>query len=451
MLHLLKSFAPLTLYIGWLVTIMMSMSGNVLPGIQLLIPLFPLQNVIERMHRLPLGKDLNDFLLIAMTFGWIIARSSRGERIMDRTPLNGLLILYFLYTLITLLLGSVYLHTSSIFSIGDVRVQMWKNYVVFLLVYFLVVNNVREPAQMKKLFWLMLLSMLIMDYYTVPQIRWMSSIVSRTKLHGTFLNLGPNELSAFYATYPFVLLGVMLFEKQPIRKFALGFLIWVAVFCVLFMYSRGAYLAVLAGTLVLALFRYRILLVPLIVLIVCWQVLLPPSVVERIKQTESVDNTLDASAAKRLDIWQDAISMFKKSPVVGVGFATLAVTGLRYGFADPHNIYLKMLTEQGIIGLGFLLIIFGISFYSGFRLYSRAEDGFLKGLGLGFMCCVAGTMVGNLFGNRWTHQQLGAFYWVFLALVVRGNMIKPEKKRGKEKRHRAQRPSIDQQYGVLRG
>jgi putative inorganic carbon (hco3(-)) transporter len=422
MIALLKLVAPLSVYLGGFALMLGSLGGSILPCMTLLIPLFPLENIYEKLQLFPAGKDFNDILLIGMTVGWIFSRLSKGKRLLDPTPINGLLLVYFAYTLFTLLEGSLFLGLP-LFSIADVRVRMWKNYMIFILLYFLIVNNARDLRQMKWIFTVMLATMFLMDYYTIPQVRWMSGIGSRIRLHGTFVNLGPNEISAFYSTYAFVLAGVFLYERSLAKKAALAVLACICVFCVLFMYSRGAYAAILAGGITMSLLRNKAMLFPLLFLVVLWQVLLPAKVVDRIKQIETVDNSLDPSAQKRLDIWQDALAMFKKSPITGVGFATLAVKGLRYGFADPHNIYLKMLTEQGIIGLLFLLAIFLQSLIAGVRLYRRAEDGFLKGLGLGFACCVVATMVGNIFGNRWSHLQLGAFYWIFLGMVMRGNIL----------------------------
>jgi putative inorganic carbon (hco3(-)) transporter len=85
--------------------------------------------------------------------------------------------------------------------------------------------------------------------------------------------------------------------------------------------------------------------------------------------------------------------------------------------------FLKILVEQGVIGMFIFLSMFLIALKCGWRLYRDTEDPFFKGLGLGFIACVIATMTTNVFGDRWTYVQLGAYYWVFLALVVRSNII----------------------------
>ena len=97
--------------------------------------------------------------------------------------------------------------------------------------------------------------------------------------------------------------------------------------------------------------------------------------------------------------------------------------GLSGEFKDTHNIYMKILAEQGIVGIFIILLLFGLAFKSSYYLYKNAHDAFLKGLGLGFIACLAATMLTNTFGDRWTFLQIGSFFWVILALVERGKII----------------------------
>ncbi len=89
---------------------------------------------------------------------------------------------------------------------------------------------------------------------------------------------------------------------------------------------------------------------------------------------------------------------------------------------------MKILVEQGIIGFIFLLLIFIISIRSGWQLFQASKKPFFKGLGVGFLVCTICTMITNIFGDRWTYLQLGAYFWVFLGLVVRSNIITEKEK-----------------------
>lgn len=425
MIIYLKDIIPLILYLlGSIVIIFLSLRGKIHLGLLLLVPLFPLQNVIERLHRYPMGNQFIDLMLIVMILGWALKSVLDGKKILEYTPVNKILFLMLVYTYISLWQGSFYLGFPAPISASDTRVQLWKNYMILPVLFFITVNNIRTLKQIKWLIMAMVLPMFVMDYYTGNQIKWMSGLMSRDKINGTFSWLGPNEVAAFYATYTFVLLGILFYDRIKLRKIIFSSAILFNVYCAIFLYSRGAYVAILGGSIAFSFLKKKIFLIPLLALFFFWQLILPAQVVERINQTKTDEGTFESSSQKRLDTWKECMDLFQKNPIIGTGFNTIPYLGLTLG--DSHNFYIKVLTEQGLIGISiFLIFIFG-AFKVGWRLYKSAKDNFFKGFGLGFTVCVIAMMIANFFGDRFTYLQLGAYFWVFLALAVRGNIITQE-------------------------
>jgi len=416
--------AALFIFLFGVVTMaVLSLSGKIHLSLMLFIPLIPLQNIIYRFHRYPLGKDFMDIVLVAMLIGWIIQRLSRGERLFDRTPLNTILFLIIAYTYVSLWKGSFYLDLPLPFNPRDVRVQTWKNYMLLPMLYFITVNNVKETKHMRHILIFMFLSMLLVDFYTGRQIRYMTSFESRDRIVGTFVWLGPNQVAAYYVECVLMMLGILVMYPQRIYRLVFGGLAALGVVITLFLYSRGAYIALFMGLLTIALLKKRIWLVPLFLVIVAWQTVLPQSVIDRIKETRSAEGALDSSSAKRLELWREAWGMFTSNPVMGVGFDVIYASGLKYGFKDTHNIYMKVLAEQGLIGIGLFLALLFAAFKSGLRLFRLANDPLLRGMGLGFSAVIISTMTTNLFGDRWTFIQIGAYLWVFMGLVSRGLLL----------------------------
>jgi O-antigen ligase len=414
-------FAGITAVVG------LSLMGRINLGLLFLVPLFPLRIVVEQMHLFPFGKDLINIILLAMILGWFYKASSSRQKLIEPTPLNGVLAFMMIYTYLSLWKGSSFLGYSAPVHFDDPRLQDWKNYMILPLLYFIIVNNIKETKQIKSLVSVMILTMIVMDYYTLGQLKGASGISSREWIHGTFVYLGPNELAAFYAAFSFVLLGIFLWDKAGLRRFLILAVAVVNMYCVLFLYSRGAYIAVLAGLLFITMMQKKFLIIPILLLIIGWQVILPSRVVERINETQ-IEGSLDTSSLERISIWGAAIDIFKSNPLVGAGFGVVSAMGIgvpgeEFIYRDTHNIYLKILAEQGIVGFVMLLIIFWISLKSGWQLFKNAQDGFLKGLGFGFCCCVVTLMALNFFGDRWTYLEVGTFFWVFLALVARANII----------------------------
>lgn len=404
-----------------------SLKGRVEIGLLFLIPIFPLRNIIEQIQQLPFGKDFTDILLILLIIGWFIKSKKENRRLFIRSPFNLLLFFIIIYTYISLWIGSFNYNLPYPIHSSDIRLQFWKNYITFPLIFFLVFNNIKEVKHMKLLVIAKTLAMFLMFYYTIHQIQWLSGPALKRKLHGTFATLGPNELSGFYAAYLFVLAGIMSFSRSKIFKLFLLIAVILGSYCILFLYSRGAYLATIVSLVIFLLIKSKKLLIPLIIIALFWQAFLPANVINRIAETKNEYGELDRSSELRIIVWEKSIEMFKNNPVFGVGFNTSTHFGFELG--DTHNIYLKILVEQGIIGfLLFLILLFLSSRYS-WRLYKKGKDPFLKGIGLGLFICIISLSISNLFGDRWTHLEVGAYFWSFLGLVAKGNtLINQEKK-----------------------
>jgi O-antigen ligase len=417
----LKNIAPLLLYAAWVFLLLASLSGRVKYGIMFLVALMPLQNIIQKVQAFPLGKDFNDILIICILIGSVVAASRSKHRLAESNSFNTLLLVTLFYTYFTLWNGSFFLGAPLPISPLDERVQNWKNYVVFFFLFWVVFNNARSTKDIRQLFWVMVGSMWLVNYYTMDQIRYSSGLASREKFTGTFVWLGVNETAAFYATYTFVIIGVFLSMKQKIPKIILGLLGAVNTYVVLFLFSRGAYAAYFIGACFFFMFKKRWLLIPLIVVAIAWRTILPTQVIERIEHTKDESGQLDGSSERRIVMWQQSMELFQNSPIIGKGFNIIPYLGFVLG--DTHNVYVKILAEQGIVGAILMLMVLILGMRSGLRLFRRARDGFLKGMGLGFAACIVAIFIGNMFGDRWTHTPLGAFFWVFLAMVERGNKI----------------------------
>jgi O-antigen ligase len=170
--------------------------------------------------------------------------------------------------------------------------------------------------------------------------------------------------------------------------------------------------------------KKRSLLILALVIFISWQTLLPPTVVERIEMTKTESGELEGSAAARFDLWSHAIDVFEKNPVFGVGFGGYKFTVPEtFKFTDTHNLYLKTLSEQGIIGITLLLFIFLLALKSGQGLFRKGLTPFHRGLGFGFLGCVVAFIITNMFGDRWSYFVLGDYFWITWGLVDRAILM----------------------------
>ncbi|MFX0205358.1 MAG: O-antigen ligase family protein [Candidatus Hodarchaeota archaeon] len=428
----LSDYIPLLIYLLGPIFIFLALFYKAQVGLFFLIPLLPLTTVLSKMIQFPLGKDFVDIMIISIALGWFF---QERKHLLDDTPFNKLILLLLITTAVSVYRGNVFLHEE--FSFGNTRLQVFKNFAILPLLYFLTVNNIKDKKSILLLVLLMTFSMLAMG------VNFRSTFIFVKRYHftaemrlGGMLNyLGPNELASFFAQYTFVLLGIFFFDTSKMRRILLGLAMIFNSYVLIYTYSRAAYFSTLVTLAFICFLKDKRLLIGIGIFLVVWRAILPVSVVERIdmsffSQTELTEDearrhgTISIGGTKldtvgRTKIWKQALDIFTGNPLFGTGYNTFIG---RAGW-DTHNQYLKILAEQGLIGITLFLVFIYLAFKTGWQLFKTANDRFLKGLGLGFTACVIASALANLAGDRWTYYNLMGFFWVFLALVVRGNII----------------------------
>jgi O-antigen ligase len=423
---LLKNYLPLSIYLCGLSSALIAWGGNTRWVLLMITFMMPLRNIVEKVQQYPAGTQFIDILFFSAMVGWVITAGTKNKKLFEGSSLNLITTVLVVYLFISVLLGSNYLYGSFFFNVHDSRVQDWKNFCLLPLLFFLIFNNTFTKKRVWGIVAVMCVAMLLMDYYTINQIRWYSSLESRNKITATFQFLGPNEVAAFFNEYTIILMILFFAMKRSWAKLALGVLILTNLYCVVFTYSRGAYGGMALGMFILFAFRNRKLLVPLVLVAILWQAILPEKAVERIKGTTNQYGELDESSQRRINIWHQAIRLFQENSIVGIGYGVFRYLGLDLG--DTHNIYVKILTEQGLVGLIIFLLVLFCFMREGFMLYQKGEEDMDKALGLGLFICVFILIFNNFFGDRWSYMEPNAFLWVFAGLVCRLNAMAKDPK-----------------------
>ncbi len=152
------------------------------------------------------------------------------------------------------------------------------------------------------------------------------------------------------------------------------------------------------------------------------------------EHVQSISNvSSDASNLERLNRWSSAMRMWQDKPFFGFGpgtymfqYATyqkssdktIISTNLGDG-GNAHSEYLGPLSEQGVIGALCVLIIFGISLYTGITLYYKMTPGsYLQGV---VMCLVLGLVTYYLHGilnNYLDTDKASVPVWSMMSMLI---------------------------------
>lgn len=418
---ILSPIALPLVYIGAFFTIVGSIFKNAQWGLFVLVALIPLPNLWYMLHPYPLGKDLIDFLIFAVILGIFINKDG-----FSKTQNSTFLMLFIMVNYVSLWNTSFNFSLPAPISTEDELLRDWKNYAEMIFLYLMVVSAIQDDKQLKTL---VLIAAVVFLLIVVREYRNFTEGAAfdwDKRSEGPFwvVGLGANHLGAFVAEYGAFLLGLFLCDDDKKRRFLYLAAVLFSLHSLFFSYSRGAYAAALVALVFLGLVKKRSLLVLATVIVVSWQTLLPVTVAERIAMTENPSGKLEGSAAHRLELWEEAKAIFNENPIFGVGFGGFGyAVSPEETLTDTHSFYMKVLSEQGIIGITLFVFLLLRAYGSGWRLYRLAQTPFHKGLGLGFLACIVATSVTNMFGDRWSYFVLGGYLFVFWGVVDRAILI----------------------------
>jgi O-antigen ligase len=391
-----------------------------------MVALIPQPNIFYRLYPFPMGKDLLDILFVAVGIGIFV-----NKRGFEKAGNSVLIVILILVSYLALLNSSRNFSLPLPISYANPMIKAWKCYAFMVGMYLLSFNAIKDDENQRKI--LTVLMVLVVLFISVRSYRSYTagaSFIEDSRAGGPFwvVGLGSNHFGAFIVYCSAVFLGLFFLDKNRWRRMLFLGTVLFSLHPLFFSYSRGAYVGALVALVFFGLAQKRSLIILVFVIVVAWQTVLPPSVVDRIAMTtvKTEEGQIERSAAVRLGLWDHAWNLFMKNPMIGVGYGGFefsAPEGELHRWTDTHSYYLKMLSEQGIVGFGLFLIVLVVAFRSGWRLWRAGKEGFEKGLGLGFMGCVLVCASTNVFGDRWSYVEMGSYFWVFWGLVDRGILM----------------------------
>jgi len=280
---------------------------------------------------------------------------------------------------------------TSLFSIGSIAISIEaillfavNTYGAFLLGYF----SVKNEKQIINIFTMLLciagtvsiigIWELISQkyfYYTIFGV-WplMKATETYTVVRGVSTLLNPNPFGAFTAMFIPLALSLFLFYTKNKKVSAFYFIVGLIVIVGTFIsFSRGAFIAVVAGFLIIAIVtrKFKILIKATIITVtIVFLVNLYLPILKTFNERLTVENTVNSiDFIHRALSYKTAFMVLNEKPLVGIGFGQ----GARYFsmIKDPRaenistldNIYLNVFTETGLLGAVALFMLLGYALW----------------------------------------------------------------------------------------
>ena len=120
--------------------------------------------------------------------------------------------------------------------------------------------------------------------------------------------------------------------------------------------------------------------------------------------------------------WSEASNVAMAAPVFGTGLNTYSEVAPRYnsnwsGYY-PHNCYLQMLAEIGIVGLASFFWVVFVLFRNGFSSLKQMPQGFYRALGTGLLAGLIGFLLHSALDTNLYSTRLANLMWISMGLFV---------------------------------
>lgn len=385
----------------------------------------PLPTVWYPSQALPLGSAALTLLVAFALLGGWLARSP-GQ---PTTPHGRFLLFYIFTSYLYLWSCSLHFYLAAPLSSDNPRFEYWRSYVLMILGYFAAFYALRTRSQVRILIYVFLGVVAFLAWREITAFGAGSGFSYTRRADGPFwlVGLNANHFGAFVANYGVMALALGIMDKESrLRRLACFGVFALSLYPLFFSYSRGAYAAMLLALGVIGVLRYRPLLVVLVVLLIFWQTVLPDSVIDRITMTETSEGDLEGSAAGRLVVWELAKQLFVDHPVFGIGFQGFIFASQGLELHNVHNFFLQIAAEEGVVGLVLFAMLLYRAVASGWKLYRKGATESQRALGLGFLACLSSVVVTNLFGDRFSQIELGAYFFLLWGAVDRARTFGPD-------------------------
>jgi O-antigen ligase len=286
-----------------------------------------------------------------------------------------------------------------------------------MIVFFMVVNLVKTEDQAKRLLVCLFITCFIVSIYGLIQIPGGGRVSA--PFEGEVGE--PNTFGGYLILMGAVVVALMVHLKDMRVRLGLSFLLIVLLISLLYTQSRASYIAIVPAYLTLSLFSQRrfYLLAGLVVVLALSPLIVPRIAKERIAETftQPVQTgqiqvgklRIDTSASARIISYKEALSDWRKRPILGYG-----VTG--YTFMDAQ--YPRILVETGIVGLlAFAWLVYTL-FRVGVSTWQDAQDDLLRGLSVGLIAGFVGLLVHAIGANTFIIVRIMEPFWFLTGIVI---------------------------------
>jgi putative inorganic carbon (HCO3(-)) transporter len=378
----------------------------------------------------PFSKTIVEVSFISLTVLWIAKTIIAGDIDPVKEGLNLPLRIFIVF-------GAVSTVTSV--SLALSLEGFFLKFLEWIILYLMAIEVFNTGKRIRAVFYVFIISItlittngMVQYVHGVDLIR--GYVMSGERVQSSFGN--PNSFAGWLTlTVPFIITAAcfktetaLFFVKKGGRSGAvLNIFFWalaaLAVTCLMLTYTRGAWIAVMGSLIFLGVIRSKKFLTIVLVIFLSLAFIVPSVMPDKMKGRMLAMIGQAELKVRRADVWREAAGIIEDFPLFGTGLNTYARVGPHYksfesGGYYPHNSYLHMAADSGLLGLGaFLWIIFTL-FKTSLTNMKKIDDKFYNTLLAGLLAGLFGFLIHSFVDTNIYTLQLGNLMWFIMGLIV---------------------------------
>ncbi len=347
----------------------------------------------------------------------------RGKRVLKFEVLDIMLLLFLILVFF-----------SGLISVGG-RASLYEAILccVLMFSYYLVANMMRTETWVRRCLLALVSSATIVSIFGIVEYffgelssAWLDTTYF-VDIKGRVTSFFDNaNVLAFYLVmvFPFAL---VLFERCKRRKEKFLSLVSILsiILCVVFTWSRGAWIGILAELLIYLLIRTRktvklifaaVLALPLMPMV------LPENVMRRFM---SIGDISDSSTYYRLLTWKSSLRAFSDNLFGGIGYGNSAFERVypSYAYAGiegtehTHNLFLQIGLGMGIVGLLVFLVTVILFVQKGYLFVTGAERDENVNATAASVTAIIAALIMGMFDYIWYNNRILFLFFVIMGIA----------------------------------
>lgn len=314
-------------------------------------------------------------------------------------------------------------------------------HMAFIVFYFILVNTIKTREQLYVLAALLILSTTVTSIYGLYQLKtvtatseaWVDTTLFediKTRVGSTFEN--PNVLGEYLVLIIPVAIAMLWGQKGWISRLITMGLTAIMLGCLVYTYSRGAYVGLMLALAMFAVLRDKRFVILCVIGLLMLPFVLPASVINRFA---SIGNLNDTSSFYRISVWLGSLGMAKDYWLSGIGLGlepfklVYPKYSLNAAYAHhSHNIYIQLIIETGIAGLLMFFAIIVVYYKTMLTGFYKTKDRFTSTFMIAIASGMAGYLAQGMVENIWYNNRVLLTFWVMLAFGMIAKALITEEK-----------------------